>query len=143
MNVVLKDDTKYYIDYLTRTFGEKKSTAENKISRTFLRLHVRFLSSQFRTHLSDVQRDQVFWKILFPFLLLSKNRECTANVVWERLNHKAGQKNGFDLLEGCADVWEWEANNKSKTVTREERMKDLNLAVAGRIAGEFNYRNDV
>jgi hypothetical protein len=130
---VLKDDTQFYIDHIIQIFAGK-GDSDKKLTKNLLRLHVDFLCSHLLSAMSKSQQDQVFWKIIVPYLLLSTTQLRIANAVWERLNSEQEASPCFELLNGCSSLW------KDETLTRlppEERMSRLNMGLTDRIAGEI------
>ncbi|KAJ7740997.1 hypothetical protein B0H14DRAFT_3515417 [Mycena olivaceomarginata] len=77
-----------------------------------------------------------FHKILFPFLLFSKARQHTADLVWELIAQSPLAQ--YDLLAGCAEVWAAEKGNGKEEGEGEgdatERMARINETVAEKLA---------
>jgi U3 small nucleolar RNA-associated protein 10 len=97
----------------------------------------------------------MFHEIVFPFLLFSRPRRKSAEVVWESIADGEGYKHVW--LTGCADVWRSEMGGKEKVKKRKrgkgkdeeeidkgeeaendiaDSMARVNAALADRIAGK-------
>ncbi|KAF7326662.1 U3 small nucleolar RNA-associated protein 10 [Mycena venus] len=119
-------DPKTYVNYLAATL-----TSSSKPKRPLLRLHLDFLLTHFCPAAAPASIEDVFHKILFPFLLFSKARQHSADLVWEIIaQHPAAR---YELLAGCADVWVAE-NGKAGEGDATEKMARLNQAISGKLA---------
>lgn len=111
-------------------------------ARAVLRVHAAFLTGPFiKTHpeiTSAVQQTT-----LFPFLLASKAKFRTARGVWEAIKEGGGFQTGW--LRGCVDIWDQalllgkevlEAD-KDDSDEGSDKVRDVNLGVADKIAGEY------
>ncbi|KAJ6463475.1 hypothetical protein C8R45DRAFT_840925 [Mycena sanguinolenta] len=118
---------KSYLDSLSSAV-----TASSKPKRSLLRLHLSFLLAHFCAAASSESMEDVFHKILFPFLLFSKARRHSADLVWELVSqHPSAQ---YDLLAGCADAWVAERGNAQEDGDSTERMVRLNQAITTKLA---------
>ncbi|KAJ7042839.1 hypothetical protein C8F04DRAFT_1251651 [Mycena alexandri] len=117
-------DSKTYLDFLsTAIMGSKPK-------RPLLRLHLVFLATHFCPAAPPASREDVFHKVLFPFLLFSKARQHTADLVWEIIEQHPAT--WHELLDGCASLWAAEKGKEEADAT--ERMAKLNQAIAAKVA---------
>ena len=91
---------------------------------------------------------QIIDRLVFPYLLFSKPRQKTVNIVWDLLDATEGEGHHsvgrYELLAGCVEAVRWEQgkNKKSQEQQREdgyhntEMLARINIAVAAKIAGE-------
>jgi U3 small nucleolar RNA-associated protein 10 len=71
----------------------------------------------------------VFERIIMPFLLFSKPRQHTAELIWDSISDKETIVH-FGLLKDTADYWA-----KAKSSERSlENMATLNVAIISKIA---------
>ncbi|KAG6902641.1 hypothetical protein C0995_013766 [Termitomyces sp. Mi166 len=123
---ILSNDAETYINYLSTILTAPGS----KPKRSFLRSHLTFLA----THFSPANKpriDDVFQKVIFPFLLFSKPRQHSAEVVWDTL---AAQKSlgDHEWIVGCTSLV---AEERAKeTADAVEKMNTINAAFSSRIA---------
>ena len=135
-----------------------------KSSRDAIRVHLTFLLSHFLpvacgTSGDDEQEEEdseedrersrrVFMDILLPFLLYSKPRMKTVQVVWEILEAAEGDASHhviFELLGGCVEAVRWEqarpgaSKDGDKEGASPELLTKINLAVAAKIAGQCSF----
>jgi U3 small nucleolar RNA-associated protein 10 len=107
-----------------------------KPKRGILRTHLNFLGMHlFPT--GSPYLDDVFHQILFPFLLFSKPRQHTAEVVWETISSylqgvDVTKAAAYEWLAGCASIVNSEKQKEG--VDPVERMSSLNTAIAAQIA---------
>lgn len=126
--LVFVNNSQNYIDLLASAI----CTPGVKPKRQVIRNHIVFTLKHFFSNVEPTTRQEVFHKILFPFLLFSKPRQHTAETVWEILEQTAD----YELLEGCADVWKlMQANDEGDPV---EKMARINSAVSSKIAGQWH-----
>jgi hypothetical protein len=140
MRAVLKDDTQFLVDHVMHVFNDGGVPRDE-----VLHLHVSFLLSQFAADLSTTQREQVFWKVFFPFLLYSKVNQRSARAMWNVVAsglHSTTQAalapdpTRYELLGGCVDIW---TSKSGENVDSVQWMCNINMALAGQIAGEFVF----
>jgi len=130
---VLNENSEAYIEDLSAIL----SAPGTKPKRTLVCSHLTFLMSHF-TPANPARSGYVFQHIVFPFLLYSKPRQHTADVVWDIISsspHSPG--NNLDIHEwisGCASIVKAEKEKASSDGT--ETMVRLNLALACQIARE-------
>ncbi|KAF7307826.1 U3 small nucleolar RNA-associated protein 10 [Mycena kentingensis (nom. inval.)] len=112
-------DPSAYLDSLS-------AALQAKPKRQLLRMHMEFLV---QLGGASVQAD-VFHKILFPFLLFSKTRQHSAEIVWNAIA-SAAPSMSYELLKGCC-----EAKNAAEEAqdTDEGKMERVNQAVAAKLA---------
>ena len=85
----------------------------------------------------------MFHQILYPFLLYSKPRQHTAEVVWDVItSYLQGidikKAAAYEWLTGCAAIVNFEEHKEG--VDPVERMTTLNSAIAAQIASKwFTY----
>ncbi|KAG6888637.1 hypothetical protein C0992_007989 [Termitomyces sp. T32_za158] len=123
---VVCNDADTYIDYLSTILTAPGS----KPKRSFLRAHLTFLTTHFIPANTSRVGD-VFHRVIFPFLLFSKPRQHSAEVVWDIL---AAQKTlgDYDWLAGCTSiVVEERAKDTADAV---EKMSTINTTFCSRIA---------
>lgn len=122
---VFLNDPKTYLDYLS------VAIMGSKPKRQLLRLHLVFLASYFCPAATPASMEDVFHQVLFPFLLFSKTRQHTADVVWEIIEQHPALRH--ELLSGCANVWVAEKAKGEAEGT--EKMANTNQAIASKLAG--------
>ncbi|EAU87657.2 hypothetical protein CC1G_09118 [Coprinopsis cinerea okayama7 len=121
-----------YVDTLSKAIASPGA----KPKRAVLRLHLGFLSDHILATLDSEQQTQIFERIFFPFLLFSKPRQHTAELIWDLIAEKhAGT---FELLKGAADIW---AKQKASERGIEE-MVELNSGIAEKIADNIIRSDD-
>ena len=124
-----------YIDNLSNTL----SAPGAKPKRGLLKAHLKFLALEFFPT-APPHLDDIFHRILFPFLLFSKPRQHTADVVWDIISThlkdvdimKAG---AYEWLAGCASIVGSEKEKEGVDVV--DRMSGTNMAIASQIASGF------
>ena len=84
----------------------------------------------------DLVKD-AFHRLVFPFLLYSKPRQHTADLVWDVLDRYLSRSKKpsivKELLKGCD-----EARNAVEDEDSIEKMAKVNLALATRLAGKVS-----
>ena len=86
-------------------------------------------------------RDEIFHRILFPFLLFTKSRQKTAELVWELIRDrhpKATESSGLSWIDGCDALAKTELA-KTEQTDAVELMNQINFSISSKIAGELNY----
>ncbi|KAG6868786.1 hypothetical protein C0993_010713 [Termitomyces sp. T159_Od127] len=123
---ILCGDAETYINYLSLILTAPGS----KPKRSFLRTHLTFLATHFVP--ADTSRiGDVFHRVVFPFLLFSKPRQHSAEVVWDILAAQS-TLGDHDWLAGCTSiVVEERAKDAADAV---EKMSTINAAFCSRIA---------
>ena len=92
---------------------------------------------------------EVFERIIFSFLLFSKPRQKTAQMVWEILEtaetHSKIGIESYEIISGCVDVLRWEEGQVGKKKRKRKDdggfeslqvMSKVNLSIASRMAGK-------
>lgn len=102
----------------------------SKPKRNILKIHMVFLAKHFCALASQEIIREVFNKVLFPFLLFSKPRQHTAEMVWDLMKENM-PLDAYELLHGCATLV---TEEKVKTEDGVQMMTKINLAIAARIA---------
>ncbi|KAJ7456907.1 hypothetical protein FB451DRAFT_1275210 [Mycena latifolia] len=118
---IFLDDPKTYLDSLSGAIMGSKP------KRQVLRLHLVFLATHFCSAATPALLEDVFHKVLFPFLLFSKTRQHTADLVWEIIEQNPATH--YELLGGCATLWMAEKGKDGA-----ERMANINQAVSSKLA---------
>ncbi|KAF8064012.1 hypothetical protein FPV67DRAFT_198389 [Lyophyllum atratum] len=123
---ILKEDAETYIAGLSNVLCAPGA----KPKRSLLKAHLTFLA----THLSPtnpLHMDSIFQRIMFPFLLFSKPRQHTAEIVWEIISSQEAPA-VHEWLAGCASMV---VGEKAKDVADAvERMGNINVLIASQIA---------
>ncbi|KAJ2923032.1 hypothetical protein H1R20_g14063, partial [Candolleomyces eurysporus] len=100
-----------------------------KPKRAVVRLHLGFLIGHLFQFLDAGNQEVVFERLLLPFLLFSKPRQHTAEVVWEAVEQAmkvSPDALAFELLKGCPEL--------VKKDGQVESMVAANSAIAARVA---------
>ncbi|KAG5718058.1 U3 small nucleolar RNA-associated protein 10, partial [Termitomyces sp. T112] len=123
---VLSGGAEIYINYLSTILTAPGS----KPKRSSLRTHLTFLATYF-SPANTSRVDDIFQRIFFPFLLFSKPRQHSAEVVWDTLSAQKSLGD-HEWLAGCTSiVAEERAKDTADTV---EKMSTINTAFSSRIA---------
>jgi U3 small nucleolar RNA-associated protein 10 len=131
ITTIISSDPQAYISSLSLAIG-----ATEKPKRNFLRRHLTYPASLFwaTAEVSEL----IFHQFIFLFLLFSKPRRKTAELVWEIIGNDLSQPVGSivtDWLAGCAAlVMTEEAPEGSDSVND---LNQLNLSISAKIAGKF------
>ncbi|KAJ6578862.1 hypothetical protein DFH09DRAFT_980162 [Mycena vulgaris] len=128
---VFLSNPKTYLDSLSM------ATMGPKPKRQLLRLHLVFLATHFCPAATPALLEDVFHKVLFPFLLFSKARQHTADLVWEIIEQHPATH--YELLAGCAKVWMAEKAKNKEDGT--ERMATMNQAISLKLAENMMASN--
>ncbi|KAJ7630018.1 hypothetical protein DFH06DRAFT_704991 [Mycena polygramma] len=121
---VFLGDPKTYLDFLS------VAIMGSKPKRQLLRLHLAFLATHFCPAATPASLEDVYHKVLFPFLLFSKARQHTADLVWELIEQHPATH--CELLAGCANIWMAEKGQAEADST--ERMIKLNRGISSKLA---------
>ncbi|KAF9468309.1 hypothetical protein BDZ94DRAFT_1246474 [Collybia nuda] len=129
-----------YIDSISNTL----TLVSSKPKRSLLRAHLYFIVSHFLPgNVSWI--DDVFHRILFPFMLFSKPRQHTAEVVWDVISTNLLKPDGakgaaHEWLVGCsASV---ESGREKSDVDPIQKMGGINTAIATQIARNILKSNN-
>ncbi|CAK5279397.1 unnamed protein product, partial [Mycena citricolor] len=109
-------EPKRYIDGLSLSFGSGQ-----KIRRHILRLHLGFLATHFCAKATSESKEDVFHQIIFPFLLFSKTRQHTAELVWEVISQNPAIRH--ELLIGCVTNMDGDDSNKMAHINDSTRRR--------------------
>ena len=116
-------------------------TSPEKPKRNIIKLHLQYLTSHFWPATETSIHDEIFHRILFPFLLFTKSRQKTVELVWDLIGDRLlnGTESGSTLnwLDGCVALIKTEMA-KTEQTDGEELMNQINFSVSSKIAGEFN-----
>lgn len=140
---VLLDHAEEYISSLVIVLHNVESPSSKSVTRS----HLLFLANHYYSALSPALSERVFQEIFFPFLLFSKPKQKTVNIVWdilEKRENDSGDEPGiekYELLGGCVDTVKWEqASRKKSKKDADARIVDefarVNIALAAKIAGK-------
>lgn len=114
-----------YIEALASSIAAPGS----KPKRTALRLHLGFLITHLLSSLDSKHQADVFDRLLFPFLLFSKPRQHTAELVWEAVDQVLQTSpQAVELLKGCPEL------AKKDGERTHESMVSANAAVTSKFA---------
>ncbi|KAJ7079966.1 hypothetical protein B0H15DRAFT_1025307 [Mycena belliarum] len=125
-------DPKTYLDFLSAAIMGSKP------KRQILRLHFVFMAAHFCPAATPALLEDVFHRVLFPFLLFSKTRQHTADLVWEIIEQHPATH--YELLTGCPKLWMVE-KNKAKEVDGAERMAITNQVISAKLADNLSASN--
>ncbi|KIJ18295.1 hypothetical protein PAXINDRAFT_97715, partial [Paxillus involutus ATCC 200175] len=117
-------------------------------ARTVLYAHAAFLAGPFIKAHPDCSA-AIQQTALFPFLLASKPKFKTTRGVWEAIKEGGGFQTGW--LRGCVDIWDRASllskrhsdNEKEESDESVERICEVNLGVADKIAENILASNDI
>ncbi|KAF7297329.1 U3 small nucleolar RNA-associated protein 10 [Mycena indigotica] len=97
---------------------------QGKPKRQTLQLQMRLLSLVTPRYGAPFQED-IFHRLVFPFLLFSKTRQHSAEVVW------SSTANAFELLKGCDAV---KQRAQEAETGQDNKMERINQAIAIKLA---------
>lgn len=125
-------DCKSYIASLSLALN-----SQPKLKRNIVRLHFAYLSSYFWPAADPATRDEIFHRILFPFLLFTKSRQKTAEYVWDLVGKCFSEKassSALNWLNGCAALVKAQVT-PDEGADHIELMNQINFSVSTKIAG--------
>ena len=128
----MSSDPQAYISSLSLAIG-----ATEKPKRNVLRCHFTYLVSHFWTTVEASTQELIFHQLIFPFLLFSKPRRKTAELVWETLGKdlsKPLEASVNDWLAGCAALTKTEEAPEGN-----DFLNQINLSISTKIAGVFPF----
>ncbi|PPQ90282.1 hypothetical protein CVT25_013107 [Psilocybe cyanescens] len=108
--------------------------SDSKPKRNIFRLHLSYLASSFWKAVDPAIQTEIFHLILFPFLLFSKPRQKTAELVWDVIKEHFPETISLEWLNGCAQVVKSENTEGAEVV---DFMNDINFNVAEQMAGNI------
>ncbi|KAF8654764.1 hypothetical protein AX16_003419 [Volvariella volvacea WC 439] len=109
-----------------------------KPKRALVRAHFEFLTKYFFEHATSDTVASTFYQILLPFMLFSKPRQHTAEVVWAIIaNSTVSGHDAFSLLSGCVELISSDQDWSDPVA----RMGRLNIAITRKMA-ENMVQND-
>lgn len=129
---IFKSDANEYLSGIAAI-----TSSHTKPKRNILRLHLAYLLESFWPSVDKDIQQKIFHQVLFPFLLFSKPRQKTVELVWSLLaTHVpsasgAATQNGIDWVSGCAELV-----TSSEDLSSADVMNKINYDVAGKIAGK-------
>lgn len=101
-----------------------------KPKRAILRLHFGFLVGHLLPSLSESLQEITLKRLLLPFLMFSKPRQHTAELVWDAIEAVIPGSKAMELLKGCSDIVKKDENGE-RTV---DTMVTTNLGLTSKIA---------
>lgn len=101
--------------------------------RGIMRLHFSLMAGPFFEKYPDFA-PVIFENIFLPFILYTKPRQKTAQLVWDTLNNSPFAS--YELLSGCGAAF---SKHTIDETTRTDDMTKLNLAIATQIAGRSMF----
>jgi U3 small nucleolar RNA-associated protein 10 len=112
--------------------------SQEKPKRNIIKLHLLYLGSHFWDATEASTHDEIFHRILFPFLLFTKSRQKTAELVWDLVGDfpKATESSALNWLDGCDALVKTEMAKTEQTDTV-ELMNQINFSVSSKVAGEY------
>ena len=132
---IISSDPQAYISSLSLAI-----ITTEKPKRNLLRCHLTYLASHFWTTAEVSTQELIFHQLIFPFLLFSRPRRKTAELVWEIIGNDLSQSLGSsvtDWLAGCAALAKTEESSEgSDTINN---LNQINLNICTKIAGEFLF----
>ncbi|KAF8630264.1 hypothetical protein AX17_005450 [Amanita inopinata Kibby_2008] len=132
---LLVQHAKVYID----TLAQCLCSTTSKPKRNLLKVHLTFLTKDFCGQAGKNVVTEVVHRIFFPFLLFSKPKQHTAEMVWDVIKGNMKDSSLDELLHGCASLVE-EAKGKNEESV--QMMSGINMSVASRIARNILMSND-
>ncbi|KAK2465147.1 hypothetical protein APHAL10511_002839 [Amanita phalloides] len=134
--LMLKDAKKF-----VRDLAQCLCSLASKPKRNILKIHMTFLTKYICSQADQEVLAEVFYKLLFPFLLFSKPRQHTAEMVWDIIkeNLPDSASNAYELLQGCLVLV---AEEKAKNEENVLMMSQINLSIATKIARNVLTSND-
>ncbi|KJA17838.1 hypothetical protein HYPSUDRAFT_191636 [Hypholoma sublateritium FD-334 SS-4] len=128
---IFASSPKEYLSSLSTTM-----TSQNKLKRNLVRLHLGYLASSFAAEADASTQKEIFHQILFPFLLFSKSRQKTTELVWDVIDSILLQLSGgviAEWLSGCPAFVN--AGKVTEDVNDDvDSMNQLNHSIAEKIA---------
>lgn len=130
MAILFSTESATYIQTLSAVLASKPK-------RSLLRLHLTFVLGRVYPNLESKFKEQVITEIVFPFLLFSKPRQHTAEVVWYIMAETMIEETGMEceMLKGCADIVKAEREENNGDVV--EKMRSINAALSIKIARKY------
>ncbi|KAF9553866.1 hypothetical protein CPC08DRAFT_672807 [Agrocybe pediades] len=119
---IFASDPSLYISNLSLAIDSQAKTKRN-----VLRLHFSYLTQSFWAAVDSSVQEQVFHQIIFPFLLFSKPRQKTAELVWDSIDEH------IEWIQGCAALVKQAPAEGTDPV---DHMNQVNYEVADKIAGK-------
>ena len=114
-------------------------SSQAKPKRNIVKLHLHYLAAHFWPIVDFSSQAEIFHQILFPFLLFTKPRQKTAELVWDLVGEHfpiAAGPNALAWLDGC-DVLVRTEMAKAEQTDAVEVMNQVNFSISSKIAGEL------
>ncbi|KAF9480276.1 hypothetical protein BDN70DRAFT_905831 [Pholiota conissans] len=119
-------------------FLKSLSTAiasQAKPKRNVIRFHLTYLASSFWPVADSATQEQIFHQVFFPFLLFTKSRQKTVDLVWDIINTSLDHSSGTIVTEWLAGCGEFlKADATSEGIDSHDLMNRTNFKIAEKIA---------
>ena len=128
-------DPQGYISSLSLAIG-----VTEKPKRNVLRCHLTYLVSYFWATAEVSTQELIFHQLIFPFLLFSKPRQKTAELVWETIGKALFQPLGAsvtDWFAGCVALAK--TTEAPEVIDLVDNLNRINLSISAKIAGELPF----
>ncbi|KDR78387.1 hypothetical protein GALMADRAFT_245550 [Galerina marginata CBS 339.88] len=127
---IFSSDPQAYLSSLSSAID-----SQTKPKRSILRLHLDYVASSLWANVDSPTRDEIFHRIFFPFLLFSKPRQKTAELIWEVVDKHFGQSSGINIIEWLAGCSALSKPESTTDVTDSlDAMNQANFNIAEKIA---------
>lgn len=130
---IISSDPQAYISSLSLAI-----CAVEKPKRNVLRFHFTYLASHFWTTTESSTQELIFHQLIFPFLLFTKSRRKTTELVWEIIGENLSQSprtSVADWLAGCTVLAKAEEALEGRDSV--DGLNQINLSISAKIAGKF------
>ncbi|RDB23790.1 U3 small nucleolar RNA-associated protein 10 [Hypsizygus marmoreus] len=131
---ILSQHAETYIKHLSSTLAAPGS----KPKRSLLRSHLTFLAAHFYPR-NPSYWESIFHNVIFPFLLFSKPRQHTAEIVWDIISTHL-QNGAHEWLLGCALIVA--AEREKTAIDGAEKMGNINITFSSQIARNILKSNN-
>jgi U3 small nucleolar RNA-associated protein 10 len=131
---IMSSDPQAYISSLSLAID-----ATSKPKRNVLGSHFTYLVAHFWTTAEVSTQELIFHQLIFPFLLFSKPRKKTVELVWEIIGKDLSQPLGTsvtDWLAGCTALTKTEGAPEGSDPVD---LNQINLSISAKIAGKFPF----
>ena len=132
--LVFTGDSKSFIASMSLALS-----SQAKPKRNIVKLHLHYLAAHFWPVADFSQQTEIFHQILFPFLLFTKPRQKTAEMVWGLVGEHfptTAASNALSWLDGCDVLVRMEMAKVEQNDTV-ELMNQVNFSISSKIAGEL------
>ncbi|TFK71529.1 hypothetical protein BDN72DRAFT_432062 [Pluteus cervinus] len=147
---VLIKDPHVLVSNIIQALGTTNPSVEVKPKKALVKLHLGFIVSYLLLGSAEEGKEvkadvieKVFWGLVYPFLVYTKPRQHTAELVWDVVKELEGKLGDggleslgpFELIKGCVTVVEEGRGDGASD--QAERMVGINEAVVKLIAGKL------